>query len=60
MQKLAYNAINQLKRNIYGWVLVTHTCNLSYWGGRDQEDGGWKPSWANSLGDPILKILKIK
>jgi hypothetical protein len=26
------------------WVLVAHTCNPSYSGGRDQEDRGWKPA----------------
>jgi hypothetical protein len=25
------------------WVLVAHTCNPSYLGGRDQEDHGFKP-----------------
>jgi hypothetical protein len=34
---------------------VAHTCNPSYSGGRDQEDGGLKPVWTNSLRDPILK-----
>jgi hypothetical protein len=36
--------------------LVTHVCNISYLGGRDQEDGGLKPARENSSGDPILKI----
>jgi hypothetical protein len=35
--------------------MVTHTCNPSYSGVRDQEDHGSKPAWANSLQDPILK-----
>jgi hypothetical protein len=30
-------------------VLVAHTCNPSYSGGRDQEDHSLKPAWANSL-----------
>jgi hypothetical protein len=34
---------------------VTHTCNPSYSGGRDQEDCGSKPAQANSLRDPISK-----
>jgi hypothetical protein len=34
---------------------VVHTCNPSYSEGRDQEDHGSKPSWANSLQDPILR-----
>jgi hypothetical protein len=33
----------------------THTCNLSYSGGRDQEDRGLNPAWANSSKDPVLK-----
>jgi hypothetical protein len=41
-------------------VLVTHTCNLSYSGGTDQEDPGSRPAWANSSGDPILKIPNAK
>jgi hypothetical protein len=31
------------------WMLVAHACNPSYSGGRDQEDHGLKPAWANSL-----------
>jgi hypothetical protein len=34
---------------------VAHTCNLSYSGGRDQEDLSSKSAQANSLRDPILK-----
>jgi hypothetical protein len=37
-------------------VRLAHTCNLSYSGGRDQEDDGSKPAQANSLQDPIWKI----
>jgi hypothetical protein len=36
-------------------VLVAHTYNLSYSGGRYQEDHGSNPAWANSLQDPIMK-----
>jgi hypothetical protein len=36
-------------------VPVAHTCNPSYSGGRDKEDCGSKPAWANSSQDPILK-----
>jgi hypothetical protein len=28
---------------------MTHTCNLSYSGGRDLEDCSLKPVWVNSL-----------
>jgi hypothetical protein len=31
-----------------GRAPVTHACNPSYAGGRDQEDGGSKPARANS------------
>jgi hypothetical protein len=37
------------------WVTVAHAYNPSYSGGRDQEDCGLKPAWANSLQDLILK-----
>jgi hypothetical protein len=36
-------------------VQVAHVCNPSYSGGRDQEVGGLRPAWANSLQDPISK-----
>jgi hypothetical protein len=31
-----------------GWVLVAHTCNPSYLGGRDQDDYGLRPAQMNS------------
>jgi hypothetical protein len=37
------------------WVLVAHTYNPSYSGGRNQEDHSSKPAWANSSRDPIWK-----
>jgi hypothetical protein len=33
---------------------VAHACNTSYSGGRDQEDHGSKPAWANSSTRPYL------
>jgi hypothetical protein len=36
-------------------VLMAHTCNSSYSGGRDQEDRRSKPAQANSFQDPISK-----
>jgi hypothetical protein len=36
-------------------VLVAHTCNPSYSGGRDQQDRGSKPDQAKSFQDPISK-----
>jgi hypothetical protein len=39
---------------------VAHARNLSYSGGRDQEDHCSKPAWANSSGDPILKNHSLK
>jgi hypothetical protein len=39
-------------------ALVAHAYNPSYSGGRDQEDHGLKPAWANSSQDPILKKKK--
>jgi hypothetical protein len=38
-----------------GQELVAFIYNPSYSGGRDEEDHGLKPVWANSLQDPILK-----
>jgi hypothetical protein len=35
-------------KKITSWALVTHTCNPNYLGGRDQEDHGSKPTWANN------------
>jgi hypothetical protein len=35
--------------------LLAHTCNPGYSGGKDQEDCGSKPAWANSSQDPISK-----
>jgi hypothetical protein len=32
-----------------GLALMAHICNPRYLGGRDQEDHGSKPAWANSL-----------
>jgi hypothetical protein len=34
---------------------VAYACNLSYLGGRDQEDHGWKPEQANSFVRPYLE-----
>jgi hypothetical protein len=34
---------------------MAHACNTSYSGGRDQEDIGSKPAWANGFQDPVLK-----
>jgi hypothetical protein len=34
---------------------VAHAYNPSYSGGRDQEDLGLKPTWANSSRDPTSK-----
>jgi hypothetical protein len=34
---------------------VAYTCNLSYSGGRDQEDHNSKPAAVNSSQDPISK-----
>jgi hypothetical protein len=31
-----------------GHSIMVHSCNPSYSGGRDQEDWGLKPAWANS------------
>jgi hypothetical protein len=41
------------------WVVVPHTYNPSYSGGRDQNHS-LKPAWANSLQDPISKKPNTK
>jgi hypothetical protein len=41
--------------NERGQVPVTHTCNPSYSGGRDQDNCGLKPSQANSSMRPYLE-----
>jgi hypothetical protein len=41
----------------YSQAQVSHTCNPSYSGGRDQEDCSSKPSQANSSQDLIKKSL---
>jgi hypothetical protein len=45
---------------LIGRVPVAHACNPSYPGGRDQENCGSKPAWANSSQDPISKKPFIK
>jgi hypothetical protein len=37
-----------LKNNSTSWALVAQACEPSCSGGRDQEDGGSKPTWANN------------
>jgi hypothetical protein len=34
---------------------MAYTCNPSYLGSWDQEDHDSKPTWANSLKDPVSK-----
>jgi hypothetical protein len=45
----SYDKENFLKIAGTSRVLVAHTCNPSYSGGRDQKDLGSKPAQANSL-----------
>jgi hypothetical protein len=39
---------------------VAHAYNPSYSGGREQEDHGLKPAWANRSRDPTSKKKKKK
>jgi hypothetical protein len=48
------------KRNIFPARHLAHACNPSYSGGRDQEDNCSKLARANSLQDPISKVLNTK
>jgi hypothetical protein len=60
---LAQDEDNKLERcfkNQWCQALVTHACNPSYSGGRDQEHHSSKPAWANSSLDPVLKIPNTK
>jgi hypothetical protein len=41
-------------------MLVAQVCNPTYSKGKDQEDHSSRPTWANSLRDPILKIPNTK
>jgi hypothetical protein len=41
-------------------VPVAHTCNPGYLGGRAQEDGSLKPTWANSSRNTALKKIHQK
>jgi hypothetical protein len=43
------------KKVFHSWAPVAHTCNLSYSGGKEQEDRGSKPAQENSSQDPVLK-----
>jgi hypothetical protein len=42
------------------WAPVAHFYNPNYSGGRDQEDCGSKPAWANSSQEPISKKIHHK
>jgi hypothetical protein len=42
-------------KNLNCQAPAAHACNPSYSGGRDQEDHGSKPAWANSFWDPTSK-----
>jgi hypothetical protein len=37
------------KIGVWRLGVMAHACNLSYSGGRDQEDRSSKPAWANSF-----------
>jgi hypothetical protein len=46
-------SFQKLLKLMQDWVLVTHACNPSYSGDRDQEDCSSKPAQANSSRDAI-------
>jgi hypothetical protein len=48
------------EKNSPSQVLVAHTCNPSYSGGRDQKDHGSKSSWANSSQNTISRKIHHK
>jgi hypothetical protein len=51
---------SRLKNSSLSQVPVAHACNPSNSGGRDEEDCGLKPTWANSLRDPVSKNTQPK
>jgi hypothetical protein len=53
MVNIPHNSIS--KKGKKSQPLVTHSCNASYSGGRDQEDRSSKTTWADSSWDPISK-----
>jgi hypothetical protein len=57
---VAQEGMQILKNGIMVPVLVAHTCNPSYSGGRDQEDHGLRLAQANSLRNLISKIPYTK
>jgi hypothetical protein len=63
-QKCQAWKLNLLPRKVIekevGRVPVAHACNPSYSGGRDQEDRGLNPAWANSARAlPKIPIAKM-
>jgi hypothetical protein len=52
--------VDQSKKFQLDQVLVAQACSLSYSGGKNQEDHGLKPAWANTIRDPILKKTSQK
>jgi hypothetical protein len=58
--ELDFNVVVKSIKDKHCRAPVAHTCEPSYWGGRDQEDGGLKPAQANGSQDPISKQAIIK
>jgi hypothetical protein len=47
-------------RKNWGLGIVAQACNLSYSGGRDQEEHGSRPARADRISHTILKIPNTK
>jgi hypothetical protein len=56
--KMFSSAKDPVKKMKSGQALVSHACNPSYPGSRDQENHGSKPAGANNSQDPISKKRK--
>jgi hypothetical protein len=60
LDNFIYNGLKStiviFKDKTWSQMLVAHACNLSYSGGRDQEDCSLNPAQANRSPDLILKI----
>jgi hypothetical protein len=57
---ITIEGVQEMPHEKMHFELEAHTCNPSYSGGRDQEDHGSKPTWANSSQDPVSKKHNTK
>jgi hypothetical protein len=58
--KVEQKELIKQNKNVVDWAPVAHACDPSYSRGKDQEDCGSKPAWANSSARHYLKTPFIK